>query len=196
MARGKFEEWLSDDGLLRIEGWARDGLTDEQIAHNAGIGYTTLKTWLNRFPAIRAALKRGKAPADVEVENALYKSAIGYTLKVRKPIKLLEVKQKQGEGRVEKEYVEYVEEEVYVQPNTTAQIFWLKNRKPRYWRDIKAIDVEKLQAEVKSTAEVTVQPAKVDLSKLSDEELAQYESACEAIRSKGAYEDGQDITKG
>ena len=48
-AKGKFAEWITEDGLTKIEGYARDGLTDKQIAHNMGIGLTTLKEWKNRF---------------------------------------------------------------------------------------------------------------------------------------------------
>ena len=42
MAKGKYEYWLTPEGLLKLEGWARDGLTDEQIAHNMCIAYSTL----------------------------------------------------------------------------------------------------------------------------------------------------------
>lgn len=42
---------------------------------------------------------------------------------------------KVGEGRIETETIEYAEEEVYIPPNSVAQIFWLKNRRPDKWRD-------------------------------------------------------------
>ena len=45
MAKGKYREWLSEDGLIKIQGWARDGLIDEQIAHNMGITTKTLYEW-------------------------------------------------------------------------------------------------------------------------------------------------------
>lgn len=146
--RGKYEEWLTPDNLTCIEGWARDGLTDEQIAHNMGVSVKTLYEWKNKHVPIRDALKRGKAPVDYEVENALFKSAIGFTVKVTKPIK---VKKRvfQGKGYTEEEEIQFVEEEQYIPPNTTAQIFWLKNRRPDKWRDrvenkIVAQDVEDL----------------------------------------------------
>lgn len=133
--KGKYAEWLTDDGLLRIFGWARDGLTDEQIAHNMGIRRSTLNEWSNKFPVISDTLKKGKAPVDIEVENALLNSAKGYTVKVKKPIKVKTKKQLAGKGTIEEEHIEFVEEEVYVPPNPTAQIFWLKNRRPDKWRD-------------------------------------------------------------
>ena len=60
MAKGKYQEWLEPEGLLRIEGWARDGLTDEQIAHNIGIATKTLYEWKNQYSKICEALKKGK----------------------------------------------------------------------------------------------------------------------------------------
>ena len=81
MAKGKFQEWLTPEGLLRIEGWARDGLIDEQIAQNIGIRAATLYEWKKRFPEISEALKRGKEVIDRQVENALLKRALGYEYK-------------------------------------------------------------------------------------------------------------------
>ena len=127
MAKGKYHDWLTQDGLLLIESYARDGLSDEQIAQKVGISAKTLYEWENRFSEIRKAIKRGKAPVDVAVENALYKSAIGFTKTLRKPIK---VREKNGA-----EHVEYADEEVYFPPMVSAQIFWLKNRKPDRWKD-------------------------------------------------------------
>ena len=100
-----------------------------------GVGYTTFKEYLNRFPPIRASLKRGKAPVDYEVENALYKRATGYTVKLKKPIKVKTTKRVTGKGEVTEERIEYADEEQYIPPDTTAQIFWLKNRRPDKWRD-------------------------------------------------------------
>lgn len=126
---------MTDDGLTLVEGWARDGLSDEQIAANIGIACRTYYEWQERFPQFAQAIKKGKAPVNYQVENALFKSATGYTVKVMKPIKLKEEKQKVGEGRIVTERVEYVEEEVYIPPQTAAQVFWLKNRRPDRWRD-------------------------------------------------------------
>lgn len=142
MAKGKYEYWLTDEGLLRIEGWARDGLTDEQIAKNCGIGIRTLYDWQTAYPQISQSLKKGKAPVDIEVENALLKKALGFSVMVKKPIKVKTKRQLQGKGTIEEEHIEYAEEEVYVPPDTAAQIFWLKNRKPDKWRDKPAAENE------------------------------------------------------
>ena len=117
------------------EGWARDGLTDEQIARNMGVAYSTFRDWIGKFSALSASLKKGKAPVDIEVENALLKRATGYTVKLKKPIKVKTTKRVTGKGEVTEERIEYVDEEQYIPPDTTAQIFWLKNRRPDKWRD-------------------------------------------------------------
>lgn len=92
MAKGKYQQWLEPDGILRIRGWARDGLTDEQIARNMHIGVRTLYEWKNEYPQISQALKEAKDVVDREVENALYGlcmkgnvTAIIFWLKNRKP---------------------------------------------------------------------------------------------------------------
>ena len=95
--RGLYHDWLEGDNFLLLQGWARDGLTDAQIAENMGIGISTFYEWKNKFAEFAEVLKRTKEVVDREVENALYKAAC--------------------EG------------------NITAQIFWLKNRRPYYWRD-------------------------------------------------------------
>ena len=130
MASGKYQEWLTKEGLLKIEGWARDGLTDEQIAHNMGVAYSTLKVWKEKYSAISAALKRGKEVVDREVENALLKRALGYTYN-----EVTQEADEFGELAVSKVVTKQVS------PDVTAQIFWLKNRKPAEWRDRKETEL-------------------------------------------------------
>ena len=127
IAKGKYHEWLTDDGLLVIEGWARDGLTDDQIAHNIGISERSFTDWKARFPSISAALKKGKAPVDFQVENALLKRALGYT-EEETVTEIIE----QPDGRKRKQIRKVMR---IFPPDTTAQIFWLKNRRPDKWRD-------------------------------------------------------------
>lgn len=133
MAKGKYQEWITKEGLLKIEGWARDGLTEEQIAKNMGIGYSTLQTWKNKFQDIQDSLKKGKEVIDREVENALLKRALGYRYdEITRELKEV-VNPETGEK--EEIMVETKRVTKEVQPDVTAQIFWLKNRKPDVWRD-------------------------------------------------------------
>lgn len=123
MEMAKYEKWLEQEGLLLIEGWARDGLTDEQIAGNMGVSRSTLNSWKDRYPDILDALKKGKEIVDRQVENALLKRALGYEYE--------EIKEKYEFGELSERTVTKKQ----VAPDTTAQIFWLKNRKPKDWRD-------------------------------------------------------------
>lgn len=75
MALGKYDAFIERGGITLVEGWARDGLTEEQIAHNIGIARKTLVEWKKQHSELCNALKRGKEVVDYEVENALYKRA-------------------------------------------------------------------------------------------------------------------------
>lgn len=97
MPKGRYHEWLQPDNSILLQGWARDGLTDAQIAGKIGINVATLYEWKKRYPKINDALKKGKEVVDYAVESALLKKALS--------------------------------------GDTTAMIFWLKNRRPDKWRD-------------------------------------------------------------
>lgn len=97
MAKTTYTDWEAEEKILLLQGWARNGLTNEQIASNMDIVVSTLWEWRKKSSKISNALKIGKDEADIQVENALYKAAL--------------------EG------------------NTTAMIFWLKNRRSKEWRD-------------------------------------------------------------
>lgn len=129
----KIDEWLQDDKLILLEGWARDGLTEEQIAKNMGITRTTLWDWKKKEINISNALKKGKEVVDMEVENALLKRALGYTIRI-------------NEQKVDKDgCIHDLIKDVHIPGDTTAQIYWLKNRKPDKWRD-KVVDSENEEA--------------------------------------------------
>lgn len=132
MAKGKYEEWIEPECLLKIEGWARDGLTEEQIAHNMGINTKTLWNWKTKYSPICNALKRGKEVIDRQVENALLKRALGYEYD--------EVTQEIDKETGQLQVTKVVTKQVV--PDTTAQIFWLKNRKPDQWREKKDVDLK------------------------------------------------------
>lgn len=127
----KINEWLEKDKLILLEGWARDGLTDEQIAKNIGISRASLYEWKKKEVDISDALKKGKEVIDFEVENALLKKALGYTITIK-------------EEKLDKDgCVHTLEKDVHIPPDTTAQIFWLKNRKPNNWKDKIETDEDK-----------------------------------------------------
>lgn len=115
--------------LFLIEMWARDGLTDEQIAKNLGIHTATFHDYKKKHVEFSEALTKGKEVADYEVENALFKRACGFTYEEK--IKELVIDSETGE---ESYKVTKVVEKTAL-PDTTAQIYWLKNRKPETWKD-------------------------------------------------------------
>lgn len=128
-AKGKYAKWLLPDNLLRLQAWARDGLSDEQMAYNIGITTTTLYDWKKKYPAFSEALARGKEVVDIEVENALLKRAKGYDY-IETTSELIADKNAKNKAvmKVTKRVTRYVP------PDVKAIIFWLTNRKPE-WRD-------------------------------------------------------------
>ncbi|MCM1112164.1 MAG: transposase [Muribaculum sp.] len=128
MAAGKYRKWLEPDNLILLEAYARNGLTDEQIAHNMGIALSTLYEWKKKYPEISESLKKGKEVVDTQVENALLKRALGYDYE--------EVSEEYEKGFLVKRKVTIK----HVVPDTTAQIFWLKNRKAEDWRDKRTVE--------------------------------------------------------
>lgn len=124
MAKGVYEEWIQGDGLLKIKGWARKGLTNDQIAENIGINRDTLYSWAKKYPDFADALKKTKEVTVYEVENAMLKAAKGYFVTETKTIT-------NKDGKV----IRIEKNEKWIAPNTTAQIFYLKNKDPENWRE-------------------------------------------------------------
>jgi len=113
---------------------ARGGKTDEQIADIIGVERRTLQYWKTNDQSFLLALKENKHIADELVEASLFRKATGYT---HKAVKIM-----QNEGEVIKE-----EYEEHYPPDSTAAIFWLKNRKPEEWRDKTEVEVSTPLAE-------------------------------------------------
>lgn len=100
------------------------GATDEEIAKELGVHVATVYRWKSKYPAFCEAIKVGKAAADDRVELSLYHKAVGYkheAVKIFMPA-----------GAAMPVYAPYTE---HVAPDTTAAIFWLKNRRSAAWRD-------------------------------------------------------------
>lgn len=123
--KAKWDLLNMPDKLILVQGWARDGDTEKMIAEKLGVGTSTITRWKQDYPAFLEALKKGKEVIDREVENALLKNALGYEY---------EEQTVTNKGDV-------VTIRKYQHPNTTAIIYWLKNRKPKEWRDKHEVDV-------------------------------------------------------
>ncbi len=143
MARARYEYWLSDDGLMLVAAWTRDGLTDAQIAGKMGVSRSTLSDWKAKYPEIADNMRRSKDAVDVEIENALYKNAVGYFYEEEQAIKIRDVKYGEtGKKISETERIKVVKVKRWHEADVPAQIFWLKNRRPDAWRDRHLLELE------------------------------------------------------
>ena len=121
--RKKF--WLSDPGLQLIAGWRRNGVSLSEIAEkNIGISKTAWWGWYRESEDLRKACAIAKDVADLAVENALYRKAIGYDY-WEEVWELVE-----GEVILTKKYKKHLP------PDTKAIMQWLYNRLPNQWRAI------------------------------------------------------------
>lgn len=129
MRRTTANEWRTKEALAIIEGMCHNGLTDEDIAKNIGISRKTLYNWRQKYSEIEEAMKHGKDIADIIVENALYRRATGHSLKT---VTVDEVLDEDGKPTGNKQRRTVIKE---ISPDTSAIIWWLKNRKGEQWRD-------------------------------------------------------------
>lgn len=162
MVKAQYEQWLEPDSLHKIAMWAAKGLTDAQIAKNMHISRSTLSEWKKKYSDISDTLKKNKDQADDEVENALYQKAIGMTvvnkqfrtvkidetqLKANRTVYMNKYKLEHPEATKEQimlaaaqnvdvyERIQIFEDHHQLPPDTSAAIFWLKNRQPEKYRD-------------------------------------------------------------
>lgn len=112
------------------------GATDKQIADFFNVSEATINNWKISEPEFLESLKKGKEDADYTVAESLFKRATGYKCITQKAFKVKDTQNGVGS----KERIEVVEVEEAYPPDTTAAIFWLKNRKPDKWRDKQEID--------------------------------------------------------
>jgi len=140
MAKTKYNENFP----VLAEGYAREGLIDVEIAKKLGISKNTFYKYISKYNDFRDSIKRGKRPVDFEVESKLLQRAKGYKYKETKTIYLTTPQEiaraKKGGLEVKNLALRQEVTEKEVIPDVTAQIFWLKNRKPDEWRDVKGID--------------------------------------------------------
>ena len=131
--------------LHSVAEWAADGLTNEQIAQNLGIAMSTFYEYQNNHPDFSEVLKKGKSAAVRLVENSLFKSATGYEVATDEKFELRQVYDEDGnpvyynDGSPKME-LQPVERTIkHITPNSTAMVFYLKNRDPQNWKDRKEV---------------------------------------------------------
>lgn len=145
-----------DEYYIQVEKLCKLGATDKEIAEFFDVDEATINRWKIDHIEFCESIKKGKTLADAEVASKLYHRATGYE-HPETDIRVLE-------GQITK-----TEITKHYPPDTTAAIFWLKNRQPQTWRD-------KVTQEItgKDGGAIKVD-SKQDLSSLSDEELELYE---------------------
>lgn len=162
MARAEYKKWLEPDNLTRLRSWARDGLTNEQIAKKIGVRRQTISEWSKKYPDIADALKKGKEVVDSEIEDSLISIMKKHTVTttqykmVKKDAFNLKAERSKFANIYKLDHPNATKEEVgiavaehvdvyekipisktvtEVDPNASAIIFWLKNRRPDVYRD-------------------------------------------------------------
>lgn len=145
-----YADWITEDGLSIIRMYESLGWTDEKIAREViGITPQTLCEWKNRFPELAEAIKGGRQRPLAKVVEALQFNCLGGKVTLKKVAMKKTVEYENGKRLREVTESIEVEEEVYVKPDTIAQIFYLKNRDSSNWRD-------KVQQEITTALPVVI----------------------------------------
>lgn len=119
----RFQDWVTEEGCILLEGWKRQGCSLEEIAERVGVQSATLKSWMNRSPEIREILSRRSGVTEFQVESALLKKALGYE-SIEKKVEI--------SAKGERKEVETTKQ---IAPDMSAISLWLKKRRPERWGD-------------------------------------------------------------
>lgn len=150
MARKSLYDTNVKPYLPQIKEMAEQGISQVEIARQLNINSRTFENYISNEQELRDAVYSGRQVAIKEVENALYKSAIGEKVIVKKGMKVKKVIYENGRKKGEVETVEPYDEEIYVKPDTQAGIFLLKNwAKDKYSSDPLMYDLRKREQELK-----------------------------------------------
>lgn len=154
--------------LEEIKGWYRNGLTVQQIAENLGIATSTLMLHKTKHSELSECLKRSSQMALMHVENALFKSATGYT--VEEVTEVVDASGTVKERKVVKKHVA---------PNVASAIFILKNKDGKNWRDKQHIFQQSTVTQRKDYDNMTEEELDEEMKRLEtvvpDEEEQEYE---------------------
>lgn len=151
----KYKEWLTEDGLLRIESWASDGLTNEDIAHNMGIARQTLNNWCKKYGSILDALKKGREPVVRKLENSLIKKAQGF--------EYVETTTEMWVGEDGEKKQKVSKHTRYSPPDSSALMFLLKNYKPNKYRNYNDLTKKQIETDMRKV-EAEIEKIKNDIS--------------------------------
>jgi|GEM_PF-989496 len=131
MRAGRRSKWAShvEPRLETIRMWRKMGFLEKEICERLGVGVSNFARYKLQYRELREALKAGKDDADAKVVDALYRRAVGYEYEVMETIAI-----RDAEGKLTGK-IQLRKTKKHVTPNVLAQIYYLKNRCPQYWRD-------------------------------------------------------------
>ena len=151
MSRGrksKYEEVILPK-IEEIKDLLAKGTSEKEVANYLGISYTTWKTHKRKIASFSAVVKESRGKAIEDLEQAMFKSALGFTKKIKKAMKLKEVVYENGKRLKETERIEFYEEEVYIPPSVACAQFLLKNwAKDKYSNNPAELEVKKKEFEL------------------------------------------------
>lgn len=140
MAKSKATPWLTEEGLLKVEGWARSGLTDKEIASKMGVSYTTLKDYKVKYPSISSSIAKGKADSLELAERMVFEHIRGFEYDETETSIIQD-----GAGNTQQKKVTRKKKKAL--PNDRMLQFYLRNRYPDLWNGKGSLEIERLQME-------------------------------------------------
>lgn len=139
--------WLQPDNLMLVAGWARTGYSIGDIARMMGVSNNVFRRWFDKYPKFRRAVKTNKEVVDYKVENALLKSALGYTTKESRVLVTMR------HGKVVETQRETLTRDIA--PQIGAIRMWLLNRQPEVWKNENKMSMDDLLEDSKIHISVT-----------------------------------------
>lgn len=125
----KYTYWLTEQGQNLITNWLAKGLTEKEIAETKmHVKQATLIEWKKKFDELNELFLRKKDLLDAEIQDSIYKHAIGYYVNEIKVVEFAD-----GSKRTEKT-------RKWIKGDVTAQMFILQNRDPEHWKNVKTIE--------------------------------------------------------
>lgn len=143
-----------------VEAYARHGLSNAKIAESIGVPYTTFQTYMDERPELEEALEKGREQAELHVENALLKTALGFT-----SLEVVKERRQVGEdsnGNPIYKMIPTKKTYKQVAPNVQAIQYWLENRSSNNWsrNPVANIDESEINGNIQSIAQLLNNPVK------------------------------------